>query len=131
MQPLRILLYGFLTWLVPFVVSFGFYTPGGELRTSQDFFKSMMIIVSTGTGCYLLYHYFKGCRQSYQAAGILSGICWLIINLLLDITILIPFANMSYRFYFESIGLRYMNIPIISVAMGFALQRISSVKGFV
>jgi hypothetical protein len=124
----RILLFGFLTWLVPFVISFGFYTPTGELLTSHDLFKSVMVVVLTGCVCYLLYRYFKEQRHSYAKSGWLIGVSWLVINLLLDVVILVPLAKMTYRFYFESIGLLYLVIAIVPIAIGYTLQKLITLK---
>lgn len=47
---LIIALYGFLTWLVPFVVSFFFYTQDGVLIIEEALFKSIMVVTGALTG---------------------------------------------------------------------------------
>ena len=122
-KSFRLILFGVLTWIIPFVISFGFYDSNGALATSYDLFKSVMIVVSSLAGCYFLYRYFKTITENFAKEGILVGLVWLGINLLLDIFILVPFAKMEMRDYVVSIGIRYLQIPIISLMAGSILQR--------
>ncbi|MEQ8303846.1 MAG: hypothetical protein RIB47_10675 [Cyclobacteriaceae bacterium] len=115
--------YGIITWLVPFIISFGFYDQQGNLQTSYDLFKSSMIVVSSVVGCYILYLFFKSVNNEFVKWGLLFGVFLLIINWALDVFILVPFAAMEYDFYFESIGLRYLQIPIFSTCVGWILNQ--------
>jgi hypothetical protein len=94
-----------------------------KLNVSEDFFKSAMIVISSLTGMYALQRYFRLVEKSYFREGIVCGITWLAINLLLDMIILVPMAKMQLRDYFLSIGLRYLQIPIICSAVGMILNR--------
>jgi len=58
-----------------------------------------------------------------QRSGLALGCYWLAINLLLDLTVLVPLAKMSIVLYLYDIGLRYLLIPIISTAMGIVGSR--------
>ena len=46
--------FGILSWLIPFAISFLFYKPGGELMVPYATFKSIIMVVGTISGCYLL-----------------------------------------------------------------------------
>lgn len=118
----KMVVFGFLTWLVPFVVSFFFYSPAGVLLIEERFFKSIMIVVGAATGAWLLTVYFKK-AESYLAEGVTIGLVWLAMNIALDATILIPMSGMSIGAYATQIGLRYLTMPIMSTAMGYALAR--------
>ena len=111
-----------LTWLVLFLLSFLFYSESEGLLIDIFLFKSIMIVVSGLVGVSLLIMYFKDIQKDYLIEGIFVGVSWLIINLLLDILILIPMSGMTYLEYFSQIGLRYLIIPTISIAMGFLLK---------
>lgn len=117
----KILLYGFLTWLIPFVISFFFYTREGELQIDIFLFKSIMIVVGFISASWLMVCYFKKVETDYLKTGLVLGIAWLIINLALDFLILLPMSEMSINDYFAQIGLRYLAIPAITIAMGAAL----------
>lgn len=114
---------GFLSWLLPFALSFVFYKPSGELTVSYDLFKSLMIVFGSITGCFLLFRYFKFVAKDFIKQGVLVGISWFLINIVLDTLILLPMMGESFSNYFISIGLRYMVIPAISITMGYLLNR--------
>lgn len=114
---------GFLSWLLPFALSFVFYKPSGELTISYDLFKSLMIVLGSITGCFLLFRYFKFVGKDFIKQGVLVGISWFLINIVLDTLILLPMMGESFSNYFISIGLRYTVIPAISITMGYLLNR--------
>jgi hypothetical protein len=117
----KIALYGFLAWLVPFVSAFFFYTREGTLTIDRYFFKSIMIAVGSISAAFLLISYFKKINADYLKEGILVGVVWLGISILLDLLVLIPMSGMSLSNYFTQIGLGYLAIPAMSVAVGTAL----------
>jgi hypothetical protein len=114
---------GFLSWLVPFVVSFLFYKPGGELIVAYATFKSVITVVGAISGCYLLVRYFKVVNNDFIRNGAVVGMSWLLINLILDTIILIPMMKTTFTNYFMTIGISYLSIPTISIAMGYLLDR--------
>ena len=122
----RLLLLGFLSWLIPFGISFLFYRPGGELIVPCSTFKSFMIVVGTMSGCLLLVQYFKLIRTNFIKHAIIVGSSWLAINLVLDSIILIPMMRTSFVQYLMSIGLGYLAIPSISITIGYLLRRQAS-----
>lgn len=119
----RNLFFGFLSWLIPFVVSFLFFKPGGELAVPYATFKSAIMVVGTVTGCYLLFRYFKHVDGDLVRNGFVVGVSWLFINIMLDTLILIPIMKTTFADYFMSIGLSYISIPVISITMGYLLER--------
>ncbi len=114
---------GFLSWLIPFAVSFVFYKPGGELIVPYATFKSTIMVVGIIAGCYLLFRYFKFLDNDFIRNGVIVGLSWFAINIILDALILIPIMKTSFSDYFMSIGLSYISIPIISVTIGYLLDR--------
>jgi hypothetical protein len=117
------LLLGFLSWLIPFVVSFLFFKPGGELVVPYATFKSIIMVVGTISGCYLFYRYFKFVESDFIRNGVIVGVSWFSICIILDTLILIPIMKTTFSDYFMSIGLSYVSIPVISITMGFLLER--------
>jgi hypothetical protein len=117
------ILFGFLSWLIPFAVSFLFYKPGGELIVPYSTFKSTIMVVGTLSGCYLLLRYFKLVDADFIRNGVIVGLSWFAINIILDAVILIPIMKTTFADYFMSIGLSYIAIPTISIAMGYLLER--------
>lgn len=117
------ILLGFLSWVIPFVVSFFFVRPGGEYIIPYASFKCIITIVGTFSGCLLLFRYFKSVDREFVKNGIIVGFSWFIINVLFDSIILIPMMKSSFLNYFMTIGLGYISIPIISITMGYLLER--------
>jgi uncharacterized membrane protein YpjA len=118
---LKIAFYGFLAWLIPFIASFFFYTREGKLTIDIFLFKTIMIVVGSITGAILLVSYFKKITVDYLKEGITVGVVWFVINILLDLLVLIPMSGMSLSNYFTQIGLRYLVIPAMSIAVGMSL----------
>ncbi len=108
---------GFLTWLVPFAVSFLFVDSSGHWIVPQPLFKSIMVVVFGGFGTLLLLAAFRRIAPTLRS-GLALGCFWLAINLILDVIVLVPLTGMSVRDYVYDIGLRYLLIPIIATAMG-------------
>ncbi|MDD1727886.1 MAG: hypothetical protein LUQ50_02305 [Methanospirillum sp.] len=117
-DSIRTLLYGILTWLIPFLIALPCYSSDGVILIDQQVFKSIMIVTGSLTGAILLVHLFRVMRWRYFQAGWLIGISWLAINLTLDFIILIPMSNLDIPSYFTQIGMRYLSIPIMSVMAG-------------
>ena len=122
------ILLGFLSWLIPFVVSFLFYKPGGELVVPYATFKSTIMVVGIISGSYLLFRYFKLVDGDFISHGVVVGLSWFVINIILDAVILIPMMKTTFTDYFMSIGLSYIGISAISIAMGCLLEE-KAIKG--
>ncbi len=114
---------GFLSWLVPFAISFFCYNKSGQLLMEYSTFKSVMIVSGTISGSFLLYQYFRGVISRFIFNGLIVGFSWFVINILLDSMILIPMMKVTFGDYFLSIGLGYISIPAISMAMGYLLDK--------
>ena len=107
------LLYGFITWIIPFMISFAFISPDGEFIIDKIFFKTIMLVIGGMTGAFLLIKYFKFVEEKYLKESIIIGVTWLLINWILDLVILVPMSKIGIGTYFIEIGLRYLIIPIM------------------
>lgn len=117
------ILLGFLSWLIPFAISFLFYKPSGELVVPYSTFKSIIMLIGVISGCYLLSQYFKFVDNDFIKNGIIVGLSWFAINNILDALVLIPIMKTTFINYFMSIGLSYIAIPTISITIGYLLNR--------
>jgi len=116
------ILYGFLSWLIPFVTSLFFFSKEGELTVDIFLFKSIMIVVGSISAAFLIVSYFKIIITSYSKEGIIIGLTWLGINILLDLLVLIPMTGISKADYFMQIGIRYLVIPAMTIMAGTVLS---------
>ena len=113
---------GFMSWLVPFAGSFLFFDRTGQLLIAQPLFKSLMVVLGGGLGTALLVVAFRRIVPSTRS-GLALGCYWLAINLILDLAVLVPFVGMPVVTYLYDIGLRYLLLPIISLAIGMVARR--------
>lgn len=117
-NPIRAILYGFISWAVPLAVSFGFVDPSGQFRTDIRFFKSAMFVTATITAALLLVSYFRRVKTEPLREGLILGLLWLVMNLVLDVAVLVPMTGMSLRDYAVQIGFGYLAIPMMTLMVG-------------
>lgn len=121
---LKIVLFGFLLWLSPFITGFLFVDASGNFLIPETFFKSIMIVVGVLVGVALAVTYFKDVRADFVREGAVAGVTWLVINLCLDLVFVsVGFFPMTITQYFTDIGLRYLSMPIYTIGMGYVLQQ--------
>ncbi len=121
---LKIVLFGFLIWLIPFIAGFPFVDQTGNFLIPETFFKSIMIVVGGLVGVTLAVTYFKEIGTDHVKEGITIGVVWLVINLGLDLVLVsMGFFPMTVTQYFADIGLRYLSMPIYTIGMGYALKQ--------
>jgi len=120
---LKMILFGLITWIVPFVTSFLFFNmETQQLSINELFFKSIMIVEGGLIGVFLLVHYFRKISDRFVKEGLIIGLCWFFINIVLDVVVLLPTSQMDFGTYFQQIGMRYLLIPIISLGMGYVAR---------
>jgi hypothetical protein len=114
---LKIVLYGFLVWLVPFVVSFFIY----PLKTAgSPLFESIMPLVISLTVVVLAFLYLKNLEGDYVKEGVMIGVVWFIISIVIDLLLFLSPSAMQMRLidYMADIGVTYLMIPFITVGLG-------------
>ncbi|MBM9591345.1 hypothetical protein JWG41_12875 [Leptospira sp. 201903075] len=115
--------YGFLSWFFPFFISIFFFSKDGELQIDLFLFKTIMIVVGSLSGCFLLYRYFLLVDSKFLKEGIIIGTSWISINWILDFLILLPMSKMQIDVYFIQIGFRYLSLLFFAIAMGSILEQ--------
>ncbi len=120
------LLYAFLSWLIPFVVSFAFFGPGGVPWIPMPLFKSIMVVVFGAVGLWLLLRAADGAPLNVSR-GLLLGLLFLAVNAVLDIAVLLPMTGMGFVPWLMDIGLRYLLIPVMGWGIGTAAAKARAV----
>ncbi|PJZ46859.1 hypothetical protein [Leptospira brenneri] len=115
--------YGFLSWFLPFVISIFFFSKEGTLQIDLFLFKTIMVVVGSLSGCFLLYKYFLHIDSQFFKEGFIVGLSWISFNWILDILILLPMSKMPIDLYFIQIGFRYFSLLFFAIAMGSILER--------
>jgi hypothetical protein len=120
-KNLRMFVYGFFTWLIPFAFSFLFYGKDGKLAIDQLVFKAIITVIGGIVGIAFLVTYFKRIDKDYITEGVFVGVAWLIMNIALDLLTLVLMFKMQIGTYLTQIGLSYLVIPTMAIGMGYAL----------
>ena len=123
MTPLRrAILFGFLIWLVPFVVAFLIF-PIRE--SSRPLFESIMPVAVAAATVIFGVLYFRHVMRDYIRQGILIGVIWLAMCLLIDMPLMLLGGPMQMTLweYISDIGITYLMIPAITIGMGAVLVR--------
>ncbi|MBU2607688.1 MAG: hypothetical protein KKF26_00045 [Chloroflexi bacterium] len=117
----KALLFGFFIWLIPFVVSVIIF----PLRTSsRPLFESIMPVVITICVVFFLILYFRKVEDGFLREGIILGVRWLAISLLIDLLLFMwgP-MKMTLADYMMDIGLTYLIIPTITIGAGYIMSK--------
>ena len=123
MTPMRrAILFGFLIWLIPFVVAFVIF----PLReSSRPLFESIMPVSVAAATVIFGVLYFRHVTRDHVRQGILIGVIWLAMCLLIDLPLMLLGGPMQMTLweYVSDIGITYLMIPAITIGMGVALGR--------
>ncbi|NIN09957.1 MAG: hypothetical protein GTN62_00940 [Gemmatimonadales bacterium] len=122
----RALLFGFVIWVVPFVVAFIVF----PLRESwRALFESIMPVVVTlaAVTCGVLY--FRRVEARFVREGLAVGILWLAISVVIDLPLMLTGPmEMTVVEYAADIGLTYLIIPAVAMGYGVLLAETKTLQ---
>lgn len=119
----EVLVYGFIIWLIPFIVSFIIY----PLKTTgTPLFEAIMPVVIAVTAAMFIVLYFRKMISNFITEGIVTGVAWFLISIITDLLMFSrgPMA-MPFAEYMMDIGLTYLIIPAMTVSTGILIDSIS------
>lgn len=113
-------LFGVLLWLIPFVVSVLIF----PLRAGQrPLFESIMPVVIAAWTVFFCILYLSDLKTGFQREGILIGIVWLFMSIVLDLLLFTEGPmKMTLLDYTEDIAITYLMIPVITFGFGYVLE---------
>lgn len=117
-----IMLFGFLIWLIPFVVSFFIF----PLRSSsRPLFESIMPVVLTSAVVFFTVRYLSKINREFVKEGIFIGIVWVVISLVIDLILFMPESQMQMTLsdYMMDIGITYLIILIIPLGSAHLMKK--------
>jgi uncharacterized membrane protein YpjA len=119
---LKILLFGFLTWLIPFAISFVVF-PFKE--TNRGLFETTMAVSVTAVAVLFAILYLRRVPSGFVGEGILIGIIWFAVNIVIDLFLFLPPSPMQMAFgdYMTDIGFTYLIYPIVTIGFGYLLEQ--------
>ncbi|MFT5165836.1 MAG: hypothetical protein ACI8P3_001066 [Saprospiraceae bacterium] len=116
----KILLYGFLIWLIPFLIAFGILSIH---ENNRPLFESIMAVTVAFVTVLFSVLFFQNKSSNYLTIGILSGLIWFGICFGIDL-IMFSWGPMEMPFwaYVSDIGVTYLIIPVVTIGMGWLLK---------
>ncbi len=115
----KIILYGFWVWLIGFAAGFLAW-PLHE--NNFLLFKTLMVVIGTMGGVLMLVIYFKKLPDDYLRRGVIIGVVWFVVNIVLDLIVLVGLFKSPVGEYFIGTGLRYLAMPTMSIGVGWLLE---------
>jgi hypothetical protein len=105
----RAALFGFASWLIPFVVSFPIFP---VKKLNAPLFETLMMLVVLVTAGAMFQLYFRGRAISVREA-LSVGSLWLAVNLVMDYPMFFygP-MKMPASVYYSHLGLAYLTFPL-------------------
>lgn len=119
---IRAIVFGLVSWAVPFAVSYGLIDQNGQFVAGVGLFKSVMFVSAAAVTAVLLVLYFRHVHSRYLRESVLLSILWLEINLMLDLLVLVPLTHMNLYNYVFQVGFGYLFIPVMCVMAGLLLS---------
>jgi hypothetical protein len=124
---LKVGLFGFFIWLIPFVVSVLIFP---LLAMQRPLFESIMSVVIAIWTVFFAVVYLLGLESDFQKEGIVIGMAWFFISIFLDLLVFIEGPiKMSLWDYATDIPLTYLMIPTITFGFGYLMEKYSSRSG--
>ena len=117
----RTILYGFLLWLIPFVVSIPIF----PLKKAQSpLFETIMPVTLTLCVVFFSVLYFRKMNKGFLSEAIKLGIIWFVLSIIIDLLIFMwgP-MKMSFINYMMDIGFTYLIYPIVTIGFGYLLEK--------
>lgn len=116
----RAFVYGFLLWLIPFVISVIIFP---LKKSDPTFYQSILAVVALLTLISLTVLYFKKVSGNIRE-GVFLGIIFLVMSLFFDFFFFIwgP-IKMSIPNYIKEIGIGYLIYPALTIGIGYLLGR--------
>ena len=114
-------LFGFLLWLIPFLVAFLIY----PLREdNRPLFESIMPVVLCVLAVYFAGIYLSTVEADFIRTGAAVGVLWLLVSNVLDLMMFMwgP-MKMSFTDYLMDIGITYLIYPAVTIGMGYLLEK--------
>jgi hypothetical protein len=122
----RAVLFGFLIWLIAFVISFLIF-PIHE--NNRPLFESIMPIVISIFTSFFSYKYLKTVKENFVKESVLLATVFILVNWTIDMPLMLSPSPMQMTFsdYFQDIGITYFMMLPITIAMGYLANQLKKV----
>ena len=119
----RAIFYGILIWVAVFIVAMAVFS---YRESNRPLFESIMPVAVTAATVFFAQLYFTRVEKDFLKEGVMLGLVWLAINLLIDLPMMFGGPlEMTLAEYFADVGLTYLIIPVITLSTGLASARVA------
>ncbi len=116
----KIINYGLLVWLIPSLITVIL----GSFLAAMNIFEIVSAVAIAVTVMVFSYLYFKGIIEDFIKEGILIGIIWLVISIVLDIIlVMLGVSELSLNTYMMYVAPLYLIIPAITIGLGLYMNQ--------
>ncbi len=117
---LRSLYFGFMVWLIPFVLAIPIFQP---LSDHRIVFKSIMGVILVTTVSLLWASYLKKIDSLFRQHAVVNSLIWTFMSIIIDLFAFIIGFKMDPIIYFTEIAISYLAIPVILLTSATILER--------
>jgi hypothetical protein len=117
---LRLLLFGFLSWLLTFLASVCIFPLKAEHRPLFETLVGVCLTISTVLFTVI---YFRKVQSDFMREGLLLGLAFLLCNIVFDLCLFMEGPmKMTFGDYMMDIRLAYLSLPIVTLGFAYSLQ---------
>lgn len=113
-KNLKIIIFGLLIWLIPTIISFLI-----SYLNILSLFDIIVAVVVAATVIGFSYLYFKDIDGNFVREGIIIGVIWVLVSIILDLVlIIVGVTKLSLDNYVIYVAPVYIIIPAITIGFG-------------
>ena len=115
----KIINYGVLVWLIPSLITVTLAS-----FVAMNVFEIISAVAIAVTVIVFSYLYFRGITENFIKEGILIGIIWLIISIILDlILVAVGISQLNLTSYAMYVAPLYIIIPAVTIGLGVYMKQ--------
>lgn len=124
-KNLKIIIFGLLIWLIPTIISFLI-----SYLNILSLFDIIVAVVVAATVIGFSYLYFKDIDGNFVREGIIIGVIWVLVSIILDLVlIIVGVTKLSLANYVIYVAPVYIIIPAITIGFGLYKDQNKQDKG--
>ena len=121
----QIIIFGLLIWLIPTIISFLI-----SYLNILSLFDIIVAVVVAATVIGFSYLYFKDIDGNFVREGIIIGVIWVLVSIILDLVlIIVGVTKLSLANYVIYVAPVYIIIPAITIGFGLYKDQNKQDKG--
>lgn len=105
------------------MIAIPFFNQNGELTADIFTFKATMSLVYTIVSAFLVARILQDVDSDFLQAGLVLGLIWAGLNILLDLIVLVGLFGNEPSMWFWQTGVGYFNMIPLGLAMGWLLAK--------